>query len=157
MRVIGIGRSDENTTLFSEKVLRKKPVSGDEVYDGHALVPYSEERSGARTPQSVTHGTPIAGTDRRRHISPQSGKALEVLGHAIEYVADEYALSVADSASQPGNDPQVQAMQILMAANRNVYYTCPIASTLGERFRNFWRFRGTAATRHSDIEVYNPK
>ncbi len=30
------------------------------------------------------------GVRRRRRISPQAGHALEILGHAIEYLADEY-------------------------------------------------------------------
>ncbi len=74
----------------------------------------------------------------RRHITPEAGFALEKLGHAIEYLADEYAhevgrLPVTNSDSSH-IDPQVQAMQMLMAANREVYYACTVVTPLYERF-----------------------
>jgi hypothetical protein len=77
----------------------------------------------------------------RRRIPPESGFALEILGHAIEYLADEYAheaghLPPAPASSAgtfPGSDPRVQAIQLLMAANRNVYYACPLRIPLYRR------------------------
>jgi hypothetical protein len=74
---------------------------------------------------------------RRRQISFQSGKALEVLGHAIEYLADEFALQVNRATLLHAEDPQVQSIQILMAASRSVYFECPIAPALKERFSRF--------------------
>jgi len=69
----------------------------------------------------------------RRRIPPQAGFALEALGHAIEYLADEYAHQMGHPLpASPGAvaglqaDPQVAAIQILMAANREVYYACPV-------------------------------
>lgn len=75
----------------------------------------------------------------RRRITPEAGFALEKLGHAIEYLADEYVLEVGrlpvpDLASGC-IDPQVQAMQMLMAANRDVYYACPVVTPLYQRMR----------------------
>lgn len=68
----------------------------------------------------------------RRRISPQAGRALEILGHAIEYLTDEY---VHEGGSFSAEDPQVEALQILMSLNRQVYFACPEVSTLGERIR----------------------
>jgi hypothetical protein len=70
----------------------------------------------------------------RRHIDPRSGRALEVLGHAIEYLTDEF---VEEGAPVTANDPRVQAVQLLMAVNRQVYFDCPIVPTFADRCRNF--------------------
>jgi hypothetical protein len=83
----------------------------------------------------------------RRHITPEAGFALEKLGHAIEYLADEYVHEVGrlpvTSAASSCIDPQVQAMQLLMAANRDVYYACPVVLPLYERFlKRFFRRQG---------------
>jgi hypothetical protein len=93
----------------------------------------------------VAPGAHFAGFDagsircnRRRHIDPASGRALEILGHAIEYLTDELVHSgVLISA----NDPQVEAVQLLMALNRQVYFECPAVRTFGDRRRSFLRLR----------------
>lgn len=57
----------------------------------------------------------------RRRLSRESGRAVEVLGHAIEYLADE---SVADPTTKGpfGNaDPRIAAIQLLKALNRTIY------------------------------------
>ena len=68
--------------------------------------------------------------ERRRKVSPRCGKALEALGHAIEYLTDEH---YNQSESLRLNDPLNQAVKILMAANRAVYFDCPEVPTLRER------------------------
>lgn len=82
--------------------------------------------------------TPVARTDRRRQISPRDGRALELLGHSIEYLADEFALQLGTSGSCSAQDPQIQALQILMKANRDVYFNCPTVPKVGERWHKFW-------------------
>jgi hypothetical protein len=72
---------------------------------------------------------PVLPPRRRRQISPLSGRALEVLGHAIEYLVDEYALHAGNLPLLNAEDPQLHAIQLLMAANRSVYW----APTLRER------------------------
>lgn len=62
----------------------------------------------------------------RRCITPQAGHALEILGHAIEYLADEYAHSSGSIPAISAADPQIEAIQVLMRANRQVYYACPL-------------------------------
>lgn len=59
---------------------------------------------------------------KRRRISPQAGHALEVLGHAIDYLTDEY---VHTGGTFSARDAQLQAIQLLMALNRQVYFECP--------------------------------
>lgn len=80
----------------------------------------------------------------RRRITPEAGFALEKLGHAIEYLADEYVHEVGrqpvPDAVSGSVDPQVQAMQLLMAANREIYYACPVVTPLYQRMRK--RFFG---------------
>ena len=77
----------------------------------------------------------------RRRITPQAGHALEILGHAIEYLTDEY---VHEGGSFSAGDPQVKAIQILMSLNRQVYFACPEIPSLGERIRA-WLHRHSAA------------
>ncbi len=78
------------------------------------------------------HGRP---SPRPRHISRQAGRALEMLAHAIEYLADEY---IHHGRRIEGNEAQIQAMRILMALNRNIYYECPPVPTLAERCMAFF-------------------
>lgn len=70
---------------------------------------------------------------RRRHIDPASGRALEILGHAIEYLSDELVHS---GNLISAHDPRVEAVQILMALNRQVYFACPEIQSFGERCRS---------------------
>jgi len=80
---------------------------------------------------------------RRRLITPEAGRAIEMLGHAIEYLADEHALACISrrvrGERQEGwpteKHPQVVAIELLMARNREVYFSCPELPTLGERLR----------------------
>jgi hypothetical protein len=59
----------------------------------------------------------------RRRLSPEGGRALEILGHAIEYLADEYANDLADKGPLGSADPRVAAIQILKGLNRTIYYS----------------------------------
>jgi hypothetical protein len=84
------------------------------------------------TPATATL-RPIA---RRRQISPDAGRALEILGHAIEYLTDEFVHEGGFFSTQDG---RLDAVQLLMAQNRLVYLSCPELPTLGERCLAFWR------------------
>ena len=61
---------------------------------------------------------------------------MEILGHAIEYLTDEF---VHEGSSLTTGNPQVQAIQLLMALNRQVYLDCPPVLTLSERCRALFR------------------
>ena len=74
--------------------------------------------------QVRTHGT--------RRISPKAGHALEILGHAIEHLTDEY---VHEDGSMSAQDPCVDAIQLLMARHREIYSACPEIPSLADRLR----------------------
>src|SRR3954463_2316421 len=82
----------------------------------------------------------ISATDvrapRRRRITPEAGHALQYLGHAIEYLADEY---VHEGGLFSAHDPRLEAIQLLMACNRQIYFACPEVPTLGQRVRDWMR------------------
>lgn len=67
-----------------------------------------------------------------RRISPEAGHALEILGHAIEYLTDEY---VHEGTELSSHDGRVKAIQLLMARNREIYLACPEQRTLRDRLR----------------------
>jgi len=79
----------------------------------------------------------------RRRMTPECGRALERLGHAIEYLTDEF---IHDGREGGLKGPRVDAIQLLMSLNRQVYGECPIVLTLSQRFAHF--FHRTGGTRH---------
>jgi hypothetical protein len=70
--------------------------------------------------------------NRRRCITPQAGRALDLLAHAIEYLTDEF---VHQGLAYSSENAQLEAVQLLMALNRQVYFECPEVPTFGERCR----------------------
>ncbi|WP_162601130.1 hypothetical protein [Occallatibacter savannae] len=78
----------------------------------------------------------MAAEMRARRISPEAGRALEILGHAIEYLSDEY---VEHAEEVRAADPRVDAIQILMRLNREIYVACPVVPGVGERIMSFLR------------------
>ena len=80
----------------------------------------------------------IAQAGRARYINPQAGRALELLGHAIEYLIDEY---INQRNQLSSTDPEMAAIGLLMARNREIYYACPVVPTMGERMRSLFGFR----------------
>jgi hypothetical protein len=70
------------------------------------------------------------GVNHRRSISPQAGRALEILGHAIEYLTDEI---VHEGKSFSAHSSEFQAVQLLMAVNRQIYFECPVVPPLSKR------------------------
>jgi|SRR5579863_1414853 hypothetical protein len=80
--------------------------------------------------------SPEVRAHRRRRISPQAGHALEILGHAIEYLADEY---VHAGGSFSAHDPRLEAIQLLMATNREIYFACPEVLSFQQRVRGWFR------------------
>lgn len=79
-----------------------------------------------------------AGSHRRRRIDPSSGRALEILGHAIEYLADEL---VHNSDLILAHDPRLEAIQLLMTVDRQIYFACPEVPTFGDRCRSLLHLR----------------
>ncbi len=96
------------------------------------IIIFKEVETAASVAPSPTEAG--AQPSRRRHITPQAGHALEILGHAIEYLTDEY---VHEGGSLSGDDGRVKAVQLLMALDRQVYFECPVVPTFLERCRTF--------------------
>lgn len=72
-----------------------------------------------------------------RRITREAGRALEILGHAIEYLADEYALEMERYGSLDPTDPRLEAIRLLKLLNRKIHYSCPPLEPLGWRIRQF--------------------
>jgi hypothetical protein len=85
-------------------------------------------------PRHSAAATVTRTVSRRRRIDPRSGHALEILGHAIEYLADEY---VHAGGSFCAHNSQVEAVQLLMAANRAIYFACPEVPAFSEHLRRW--------------------
>jgi hypothetical protein len=83
---------------------------------------------------------------RVRRMSRENGRAIEMLGHAIDYLADEFALECMSVGERrnTGPNPRMAAIELLMASNREIYLTCPAVPSLSERFsrtiRSLFRF-----------------
>ncbi len=75
---------------------------------------------------------------KHRHITPRAGHALEILGHAIEYLTDGFLY---ENTNFSVNSSQLEAVQLLMALNREVYYECPEVPSFSERWRSILRLR----------------
>jgi len=69
----------------------------------------------------------------RRRITPMAGHALEKLGHAIEYLSDEYMFCPEDSRGR------VEAILLLMEVNRQIYAECPEIPSLSQRLSHLFR------------------
>lgn len=76
---------------------------------------------------------PVAG-HKRRSINPRAGHALEILGHAIEYLTDEF---IHEGGTFSPDNGQLQAVQLLMAVNRQIYFECPEVPPIGRRLASF--------------------
>lgn len=84
-----------------------------------------------RTPGSVHDRRMV-----RRRGSRQQGKALEFLGHSVEYLVDSRLFTTDEVVAK--NDRE--AVQILMRASREVFAECPEVITVGRRMkRMYWR------------------
>lgn len=63
---------------------------------------------------------------RRRRITPEAGHALEILGHAIEYLTDQFVVR------REFDEGDILGVHLLMVINRKVYFACPFRSTFCE-------------------------
>jgi hypothetical protein len=73
----------------------------------------------------------------RRRLSPENAKGLEILGHAIEYLADEYAADPTNKGPLGNADPRVQAIQTLKSLNRALYFSGVEVPPVWQRVRRW--------------------
>jgi hypothetical protein len=78
----------------------------------------------------------------RRRLSRESAQGLEILGHAIEYLADEYAADPADKGPLGNADPRIAAIQTLKSLNRAIYFSGAEVQPVWQRLRK-WFLRST--------------
>jgi len=69
----------------------------------------------------------------RRRITPETGRALEKLAHALEYLADEFICNGCEVVRDYG---RIEAIQMLASLNRQLYFACEVEPTLAERMRS---------------------
>jgi hypothetical protein len=67
----------------------------------------------------------------RRRAGMSEGVALEVLGHAIEYLIDSRMFLV----NEPHTPAEADAIQILSRCSREVFVACPAVVSIGQRLR----------------------
>jgi hypothetical protein len=79
-----------------------------------------------------------------RRLSRESAQGLEILGHAIEYLADEYAVDPADKGPLGNADPRIAAIQMLKALNRTVYFSGAEVQPVWQRIR-LWLLRSSSS------------
>jgi hypothetical protein len=84
--------------------------------------PRNPGQQSRRTPGPIGLAPPAAPFVRRQ-LSRESARALETLGHAIEYLADEYAVDPVGKGPLGSADPRVEAIQVLKALNRAIYFS----------------------------------
>ena len=72
----------------------------------------------------------------RRRISPEAGRGLEKLGHALEYLTDEFVLDGCRFAEDLG---RVQAIHLLASLNREIYFACGVEPTFRDRVQSLLR------------------
>jgi len=89
--------------------------------------------SGLSVPAQTSVRASAGTITHRRSISPEAGRALEIISHAIDYL-DFETMRRCDSFSDL-ND-QLDAMQLLVSLNRRIYFECPEIESLGEWFRS---------------------
>lgn len=80
---------------------------------------------------------PLAVPLVRRQLSRESGRAVEILGHAIEYLADEYAADRSDKGPLGSADPRVEAIQVLKGLNRAIYLSGTEVQPAIQRFKQW--------------------
>jgi hypothetical protein len=67
-----------------------------------------------------------------RRITSRAEHAQEILSHAIEYLIDE---NMHQGSACFAENERIEAVQILMTLNCQVYFECPVVPTFSERCR----------------------
>jgi hypothetical protein len=81
-----------------------------------------------------TRAVRIADEDQPRHIPYKAALALEILGHAIEYLSEPdecEGTAVAEARAR------LEAVHLLMSLNRTIYFACPPVRSFRERWHSF--------------------
>jgi hypothetical protein len=93
--------------------------------------------SGPAAQAGIPTLAPRASAFVRRRLTPEDARGLEMLGHAIEYLADEYAIDTTNKGPLGNADPRIEAIQILKALNRAVYFSGTVVEPSLQRIRRW--------------------
>lgn len=78
----------------------------------------------------------VSNLKKRRLINRETGRALEILGHAIEYLADQHDHEGSLTKWEQANS---NALKILKELNRQIYLECPEIPSFDERAMSLLR------------------
>lgn len=84
----------------------------------------------------LTHTVKPSGRRGRRIISREQGCALEMIGHAVDYLNDQYLLQGPDDEVLSFESPAMEAVWILIASQRELLRSLPVAEPLRRRAWN---------------------
>ncbi len=98
--------------------------------------------NGTMISSSSAHGPrSYVAVQRPRKLSPENGRAIEMLAHAIEYLADEFSVECMNSGVKGSSAelPEMKAIELMKELNRQIYLGCPELPPLFERLRAGFR------------------
>jgi hypothetical protein len=95
------------------------------------MIATTTELSFATSDSAVAKGLSVYG---RRRITPEVGRALEKLDHAIEYLMDEIFY---EGHSRPGSHHRLEAVKVMTALRQQIYVDAPEIQPFGTRCRTF--------------------
>jgi hypothetical protein len=72
----------------------------------------------------------------RRRVASRAAHAQKILGHAIEYLTDEF---VQNGESNSADSDLLEAVKLLMALNHKAYHESAQAPTLWQQLHTFLR------------------
>jgi hypothetical protein len=93
------------------------------------------EHSAAPAPEIAPKASATAARPVRRRGSLQQGRALESLGHAVEYLVDSRMFLI----DQTNPKADQEALGILMRLSREVFMECPEVVTLWTKVERLCR------------------
>ena len=73
----------------------------------------------------------------RRSITREHGRALEMIGHAVDYLNDSFLNEGDDDEIINAAGPYTDALQILISAHSELLWSLPVSETLTTRLLNF--------------------
>lgn len=106
-------------TLYPTSVTDIVPVKSPLAFDAH-------DPGGQRLRRIESTGLGV-----RRRANRQQGRALEILGHAVEYLVDSRMFD----SEEPTTPADAEALQILMLLSRQVFAECAEVIPLAHRLR----------------------
>lgn len=75
-----------------------------------------------------------ANNGRRRIISREQGRAMEMLGHAADYLSDSYLHEGSDNEMLHFRGPVSEAVHVLVSAQRQILFSLPLVESRSQRF-----------------------